>query len=226
MKNLILLLVTLAMSSCAFIKKGEVHEKMAKSLESKTYTYSIPELQIKVIDFIKTSRQMKKIIVMPMIPNGQSSLGSGDEAKRAMKDGFIFKGKSYTTIVPLDSQFFVSTFNQIKEEIQNVPFNILESDDNHFLIQKENLLYEAEKLAAPAQGSSLKVYILTTLVEASLDEASLSQVILRALGKIGKPVDLLASREYQQRNLVEELKLFFELEAVSANAMENQLSAE
>lgn len=225
MKNHLILTFLFLISSCALITLGPVHEEMAKTVEAKTYSYSVTDLKNKVIDHVKSGRELQKMIVFPTHPYQKSSTTSNDKAKEALNNGFIYKGKAYTRLIEINADYLANSYKQVKADTTNVPFNILESSENYFLIMKDNILYEAKASSLGKGKSVLSVYTLENLVEASATNASMTNVALSALNLIGKPIDLEASRKHQVHNRTEELRLYFKLEPKEANKMESELSA-
>ena len=96
--KIISLLSILFLCSCGsvknLLKKSEVHEKMATQLETQNYTFTLAELQTKLIGHLEYTGLGGKMIIL----NSNNTMGMHNEKVREeMEDGFLYKDKMYVS---------------------------------------------------------------------------------------------------------------------------------
>lgn len=211
------------MFSDAF-KKANVHEQMAKGLDTNPYDMNPPELQKKVAAFLESTSLDGKWVY---VSNPQS--GSHERMMKVaerMNDGFTYKDKLYVTAWTPDMSLFSGDTEKIKKSILQSAYHVIESSENEFVIVKGNSIFEAKKVAA--NKTTLKVYQLTgvvTPVSVGLDWWGL----VKGKGLIPTfetlPVDLNLSRKYQEEDKVQKLSLYFFIDREKAEKQEAELLA-
>lgn len=211
------------MFSDAF-KKANAHEQMVRDLDTTPYEMSVPDLQKKVVEFIEsTSLNGKWVYVSNPQTNRREKLMAVEEK---MNDGFTYKDKLYVTAWSPDMSLFSGDMEKIKKNILKSTYHVIESSENEFLIVKGNNIFEAKKV--DSIKTLLKVYQLTAVVtplSVGLDWWNL----VKGKGLFPTfetlPVDLNASRKYQEEDKVSKLSLYFFIDKERAEKKEAELLA-
>lgn len=227
--KIISLLSILFLCSCGsvknLLKKSEVHEKMATQLETQNYTFTLAELQTKLIGHLEYTGLGGKMIIL----NSNNTMGMHNEKVREeMEDGFLYKDKMYVSTPDFNMDLFTSDFEKLKDKLLKAKYHILEKSEQGFLMVKGNTVYEATVTKDNPNQCALRVFKVTKLVR----PIDLNIDWLNIIKKKGSffnfsegPIDFVASRKYQVRDRMEELNVFFRIDQERAEKTESELMA-
>lgn len=205
------------------LKKSEVHEKMATQLETQNYTFSVAELQKKLIGHLEDTGLGGKMIIL----NSNKTMGMNhEEVREEMEDGFMYKDRMYISTPDFNMDLFTSDFKKLKDKLLNAKYHILENTEQGFLVVKGNTVYEANVFKDNPQQCSLRVFKISKVVrpiDFNIDWLNLIKKNGSFFNFSDGPIDFVASRKYQVRDRLEELNVFFRIDQERAEKMESEL---
>ena len=225
MNYLKMLLLILVCSSCSTIgdafRTAAVHKEMAKTIDQTPYEMSLADLQGKIVAFMGETGMNGKWIYTD---SSSSNFRHDEEIKDRMEEGFTYKDKFYTSIWEVDMTLFSGDMEKIKKSIFKSSYHVVENNEKGFVIVKGGTIYEGQ-FVTPKQ-SSLKVYKLKRLITpitVNIDWWNLARGkgLFPTFEKL--PVDLAASRKYEQEDMVGKLSIFFYIDREKADKLEAEL---
>lgn len=219
--------VLILLSSCSLFKMSQVHDQMAAQLETTPYPYKIGVLHSKLMASLTSGKIFGKMVSLSN-PNAAGDMARQQSIKEEMEEGFFYKDQVYTSTLNIDFSFFTKDTEVLKNKIFKAPVHSLENNPESFLIVKGNTIFEGTKDKVNPDSSLLRVYRLTKYnrpVNINIDWWKVLTGKGFNLGFSKGPIDLASSRQFQERDALEELRTFFEIDPERANKIESDLTA-